>query len=74
MPCGGQFTYGDVEDGVHAGDPSRAGEGECVGLDGPIFGVVAVVAVVRGFLDAGEDHEEENSEAHCGSCGIVLVR
>ena len=58
---------GDVQDGVHALYPGRAGKGEGVGSHrGAVGGVGPVIAVSRGGLDAGEDEEEEDREGHGG--------
>lgn len=58
---------GDVQDGVHGGDEGRAGWWHGVGLDWAELGVVAVVAVQGGVLDAGEDHEQQDGDAHACS-------
>lgn len=41
---------GDVQNGVHAGDPACAWEGEGICFDLAVGGVVAIVAVERSFF------------------------
>src|ERR1700712_3258665 len=60
---------GDVQDGIHAVDPSRAGKREWIGSDFASCRIYAVVAIAGIVLNARKDKEEKNRDGHAESCG-----
>lgn len=65
---------GDVQDSVHAINPSGALGWESVSLDRTICWVVSVVAVTRSVFDTGKDKEEENGKSHTSSYTWMSIR
>ena len=60
----------DIEDSIHAVDPSSAGERKRVSPDSSSGGIVAIVTVERVLLNAREDEEEKNGKCHAECCRI----